>query len=59
MAINQDMKAFVPRKSLDATFLANMLAGANDELRGRVAVAGHGTCKLETESWAQLPIPIP
>jgi type I restriction enzyme S subunit len=58
-SINQDMKAFRPRKGIDAEFLAHMLCGAGEELKGRVEVAGHGTCKLETEAWGSLPIPIP
>jgi type I restriction enzyme, S subunit len=59
LTINQDMKAFTPRKGIEAEFLAHMLCGANDELKGRVEIAGHGTCKLETESWGSLPIPLP
>ena len=59
LTINQDMKAFTPRKGIEAEFLANMLCGAGDELKGRVEVAGHGTCKLESEAWGSLQIPIP
>lgn len=53
------MKAFMPRKGIEAEFLANMLCGAGDELKGRVEIAGHGTCKLESEAWGSLLIPIP
>ena len=59
VTINQDMKAFRPRKGVEAAFLAHMLCGAGEELKGRVEVAGHGTCKLESEAWGSLPIPIP
>jgi type I restriction enzyme S subunit len=59
VTINQDMKAFVPRKGIRADFLAHMLCGAGEELKGRVEVAGHGTCKLETDVWGSLPIPVP
>jgi type I restriction enzyme S subunit len=59
LTINQDMKAFTPRKGIEPEFLANMLCGAGDELKGRVAIAGHGTCKLESEEWGSLQIPIP
>ena len=53
------MKAFLPRKGIEAGFLANMLCGAGDELKGRVEIAGHGTCKFESEAWGSLPIPVP
>jgi type I restriction enzyme S subunit len=59
LTINQDMKSFIPRNGHDVAFLAHMLAGAEDELLGRVEVAGHGTCKLESEAWGSLPIPRP
>jgi type I restriction enzyme S subunit len=59
VTINQDMKAFRPGKGMEAEFLAHMLCGAGEELKGRVEVAGHGTCKLETDAWGSLPIPIP
>lgn len=59
LTINQDMKAFTPRKGIEAEFLAHMLCGAGDKLKGRVEVAGHGTCKLETEAWGSLPVPLP
>ncbi len=45
------MKAFMPRKGIKPEFLANMLCGAGGELKGRVEIAGHGTCKLESEAW--------
>jgi len=59
LTINQDMKSFIPRNGHDVAFLAHMLSGAEDELLGRVEVAGHGTCKLESEAWGSLPIPRP
>jgi type I restriction enzyme S subunit len=59
LTINQDMKSFIPRNGHDVAFLAHMLAGAEDELLGRVEVAGHGTCKLESDAWGSLPIPRP
>jgi restriction endonuclease S subunit len=36
-----------------------MLCGAGEKLKGRVEVAGHGTCKLESDAWGSVPIPIP
>jgi type I restriction enzyme S subunit len=59
LAINQDMKAFIPKDFIDVSFLGHMLCGAAEELQTRVEIAGHGTCKLETSAWSTLPIPVP
>jgi len=59
LTINQDMKAFIPSKDIEVSFLGHMLCGAAEELQTRVEVAGHGTCKLETPAWSPLPIPVP
>lgn len=59
LAINQDMKAIVPKEGIEAEFLASMMRGAEKTLLGQVEVAGHGTRKLETERWGNLPIPVP
>lgn len=59
LTINQDMKAFMPHNGIESEFLAHMLCGAGDKLKGRVEVAVHGTCKLETEAWGSLPVPLP
>lgn len=57
--INQDMKAIVPDEDLLVEYLANMLLGANDELKGMVEVAGNTAGKLPTPSWSALEIPVP
>lgn len=59
LVINQDMKAILPRKGVDAFYLATMMRGAERELLNMVDVAGHGTCKLTTERWSELRIPLP
>ncbi|NPU95258.1 MAG: restriction endonuclease subunit S [Gammaproteobacteria bacterium] len=57
--INQDMKAIAPDEDLLVEYLANMLLGANDELKGMVEVAGNTAGKLPTPSWSALEIPVP
>jgi type I restriction enzyme S subunit len=57
--INQDMKAIVPDDALFVEYLAYMLLGANDELKGMVEVAGNTAGKLPTPSWSALEIPVP
>lgn len=58
-AINQDMKAITPGKEVLPEFLATMMRGAEKQLLAKVEIAGHGTCRLQTEHWSALPIPVP
>jgi type I restriction enzyme S subunit len=58
-AINQDMKAITPGKDVLPEFLAAMMKGAEKQLLAKVEIAGHGTCRLQTEHWASLRIPVP
>lgn len=58
VVINQDMKAIVPRKGIDAYYLAAMMRGAKPTLLNMIEVAGHGTCKLTSERWSELRIPL-
>lgn len=57
--INQDMKAILPIPELNGDFLAHMLWGANEDLKGMVETAGNSAGKLPTERWETLPVPIP
>lgn len=57
LAINQDMKALVPTGPASAEFLAFMMRGASRLLLEQVEIAGHGTRRLQTEKWINLPIP--
>jgi type I restriction enzyme S subunit len=57
--INQDLKAIVPAKGINSTYLAHMLWAANDILLGMVEEAGNTAGKLPTPSWSELDIPIP
>jgi type I restriction enzyme, S subunit len=59
LAINQDMKALLPREGLDAEYLAYVLSGASRQLLAQVEIAGHGTRRMKTETWQGLLIPLP
>jgi type I restriction enzyme S subunit len=58
-AINQDMKAITAGIKVLPEFLATMIRGAERQLLSKVEIAGHGTCRLQTEHWSSLPIPVP
>ena len=57
--INQDMKAIVPHDDILADYLAHMMWGSNEELRGLVDTAGNSAGKLETDKWSAVQIPVP
>jgi type I restriction enzyme S subunit len=57
--INQDMKAIVPHDDILADYLAHMMWGSNEELRGLVDTAGNSAGKLETDKWSAVEIPVP
>ena len=59
VAINQDMKALVPRSELSVDYFALLLMGIQRELLELVEIAGHGTCCLRTDSWSAFCLPIP
>ena len=59
IALNQDMKALIPRPELSVEFFALLLTGIQRELLELVEIAGHGTCCLRTDSWAAFCLPIP
>ncbi len=59
VTINQDMKALRPRAALNATYMASLLDCAHDGLFPLIDEAGHGTRRLPTERWRDLPIAIP
>ncbi len=59
VAINQDMKALVPRPELSVDYLSLVLTGIQSELLELVEIAGHGTCCLRTDSWSAFCLPIP
>lgn len=57
--INQDMKAIIPKKGIEAEYLAHMMIGANDILRDMVEEAGNTAGKLQTPFWSAFEMPIP
>ena len=58
VTINQDMKAITPNSDFLVDYIAAMLRGAESELLGSVEIAGHGTRRLQTARWENLPIPL-
>lgn len=58
-AINQDLKALLPRAPLDSSFLAHMLRAQQNTILGHVATAAHGTKKLDSRVLRELRIPFP
>ncbi|MBP9918205.1 MAG: restriction endonuclease subunit S [Dermatophilaceae bacterium] len=58
-AINQDLKALIPRARLDSSFLAAMLRAQQSELLAKVSTAAHGTKKLDSRVLEEVRIPVP
>jgi type I restriction enzyme S subunit len=59
MAINQDLKAVLPRESVDDRFLPWLLRGSARESLSRLDEAAHGTKALRMEAWTSMELPIP
>lgn len=59
MAINQDLKALLPRQGISGSFLAWALRGTEKETLNRLDEAGHGTKALRMEAWLSLPMAVP
>ena len=59
VTINQDMKALAPGPALNASYMASFLDCAHDGLFPLIDEAGHGTRRLPTERWRDLPMAIP
>ena len=58
-AINQDLKALVPRAGVDPLFLSYTLVASKERIRELVSVAGHGTGKLETDQLTAFGVLLP
>lgn len=58
-AINQDLKALLPKREVDTSFLAAMLRAQHATILSQVGTAAHGTKKLETRVLEELRIPFP
>tara|TARA_B100000678_G_scaffold231944_1_gene200738 strand:+ start:865 stop:2037 length:1173 start_codon:yes stop_codon:yes gene_type:complete len=58
-AINQDLKALLPKREVDTSFLAAMLRAQHDSILSQVTTAAHGTKKLDSRVLESIPIPLP
>ena len=58
-AINQDLKALLPKREIDPSFLAAMLRAQHATILSQVSTAAHGTKKLESRVLENLRIPYP
>lgn len=58
-AINQDLKALLPRTSISPFFLQAALRVQHNRILGMVSTAAHGTKRIETQSLRQVRIPRP
>ena len=59
VTINQDMKALRTLRGTDAIFLAYSLNSVQEAFKPLIDEAGHGTRRLPTERWRELPITMP
>ncbi|MFY7875568.1 MAG: restriction endonuclease subunit S, partial [Pirellula sp.] len=59
MAINQDLKAVLPKPEITGDFLAWLLRGVSEEILSRTDEAGHGTKVLRIDTWLALQVPVP
>jgi type I restriction enzyme S subunit len=59
MALNQDLKAVVPKPEVDAEFLLYALQLAKPRLRREIGTSAHGTRRIGTQALERLPIPLP
>jgi type I restriction enzyme S subunit len=58
-AINQDLKALLPKRDVDISYLAAMLRAQHATILAQVSTAAHGTKKLESRVLERLEIPLP
>jgi type I restriction enzyme S subunit len=59
VAINQDMKAFVPKGGLNADYICWSLIVLKKTLLEKVTTAAHGTKKIDASTFDQLTLPVP
>lgn len=57
--INQDLKALIPRESIDPQFLAACLRAQHEFILQQVSTAAHGTKRLDSEALARIQILVP
>ena len=59
VAINQDMKALLPKRPIEPEFLRWSLQAQHPHLLSQVSIAGHGTKKLDSDRLREVTIPVP
>lgn len=59
VAINQDMKALLPKQPIEPVFLRWSLQTQHAHLLNKVSTAGHGTKKLDSDRLRAVTIPVP
>lgn len=58
-AINQDLKALIPRQEVDVSYLSAMLRAQQATILQRVSTAAHGTKKLDSRVLESIRVPLP
>jgi type I restriction enzyme, S subunit len=59
MAINQDLKAVIPRTEMSTGYLAWLLRGSEPAILSNLDEAAHGTKALRMERWGSMLLPVP
>ena len=59
MAINQDLKALIPKEHVTSAFLAWLLRASEVESLTRLDEAGHGTKALRMDAWGAMKVSLP
>lgn len=59
VTFNQDLRAIIPAKNVDARYLTRILQAAASRILARVTNAGHGTKRLPTDDMKAVKIPLP
>jgi type I restriction enzyme, S subunit len=59
MAINQDLKAVVPKKGMTPDYLTWLLRGSEREILSQLDEAAHGTKALRMDKWGSMLMPVP
>lgn len=59
MAFNQDMKAAIPKSTVDADFLFYAICSRTEALSKAISTSAHGTRRMGTASVEELLIPLP
>jgi restriction endonuclease S subunit len=58
-AFNQDVKAMMPNKQINSTFLRLMLKQEEPQFKRIIETAAHGTLKIGTDDLSQIRFPLP